>query len=1123
MGNGMANSPESFFKPLSRRERLAASTAGWIGFVLSLIVYWLTVASSASYWDCPEYILTAVRLEVGHPPGNPFWTLFHRIVTILSGVRHAALAINLMSGLFTAIAVALLARMVCVLSGRALLCRGRKITTFGSVIGGVVGALMFAWCDSVWFSAVEAEVYAMSLFFTALTLWLMIRWSMMADGQSGPKTLLLVAWLTGVSLGVHQLNLLSLPVLALIYMWRRSPGRVSPWRVVAMLLFSLIVVAIILKGMMPGTVWTASCFELIAVNLFRLPFGSGVIIYLVLLAGSAVLTLVLLGHASESYAGGIEMARTFRFLLSLALLVFLLFGGFFFSAKSGAVALVVSAVVVWLLLWSPWRPTLHRVMMAIWAAVLILAGYSSLMLIPIRAAAAPYVDTGFPSDPFSLYSYIEREQYGGAPLIYGHTPYSKPMAMEEWGADSVPQYTRLALKKGHPVWRRAMQGGRLSPRSGFLTAEDSVANVRRLADGGDAYVLSDYRYTRVTTPELDMWFPRITSSSPSDIDAYRSWIGMDTSNMVRVAITDAFDSAGNAVNRLDLKGERTAKWSHRPTYLQNLEYFAGYQVAYMYLRYLLWNFSGRQNDMTSSGEADHGNFLTGISFADDAMLGSQELLPPEATRDNRGHNVYWMIPLLLCLFGAVVITMSGRKGRRVSFGVLMLFLLTGVAIVVYLNQTVGEPRERDYTFLGSYFAFAAWGGFGAAWIVAFCSRRRLTAWIAAIVVMSVPVLMLSRNYDDHDRSRRHAATDFAINTLESLQPDAIIFVDGDNYTFPLWYVQEVLGVRRDVTVVSISYLALPQYVASLKIPGEKSLPVPMTAREEDLLYGRYALTRFPSAAADTIVPEADDFLRLLYSSQSGRSVLPASVVRVGIGPDTVTLNLREVVKESGGSLFGQRQLALLDIVATDSRLASPRPIYWISHLPSRSYGGFRPHTRPGLFARSLLVADTASLPASTMLSNMRWGGFSSDKPAYADPTVQGLVSFQRLALIGEGRRRLDAGKPDDALCLAMAVADSLPGEASPYGYSSVGGKAIWDGVELALLLVDAGKASGDSVAVERGRSILREELKKVEQWRSWRNSLSPRMRDAVSFRTLRFLRLDTDSLARHAGLKPLSL
>lgn len=1098
----------------TRSEWLRYALTAAIAFVASLVVYWLTVAPSASYWDCPEYILTAVRLEVGHPPGNPMWMLFHRVATAVSGPEHAALVVNMMSGLFTALAAGLLALSVAVTAGWWL--RGRiGAHALIASAAGLCGGLMFAWCDSAWFSAVEAEVYAMSVFLTALAIWLMLRWTMLPAGSRADRLLLLNVYLMGLSLGVHQLNLLAFPCMAAIYVWRRRDGSCGR-RLWGILLLSLVAVVCILKGMMPGTVWMACLAELMAVNRLGLHYGSGALAYLVLLFLAAAVAI------SSTQRRGVSSA-----LRASALFPLLVLSGLFFLGRMIWLSLLLSAIA------SIWAGVSHisarRMSMTVWGILLLLTGYSSIALVLIRAQASPPINSGNPSDTFALYSYIEREQYGSKPLLRGRTPFSKPVAREEFGPDSRPDYRHIALKKEGPRYAPAIPGARLNHRSGYVTHADSACNRRILDSAADGYLLSDYSYSQITTPELDMWFPRITSGASDDISAYESWVGMDTSTMVRVAVSEAIDSAGRPVSRLDDFGRRPQRYSWRPSYLQNLQFLLGYQAGYMYFRYLLWNFSGRQNDLTSSGEADHGNFLTGISFADDAMLGQQSLLPREASAANRGHNLYYMLPLLLALAGIVALCIGGRSGRRICFGILLLFVMTGVAIVVYLNQEVGEPRERDYSFLGSFWAFAAWGGFGVAALALLCRRladrflhvqraRKVAVAAATILPVSVPLLMLAENYDDHDRSNRHAATDFACNILNSLAPDAVLFVDGDNYTFPLWYVQEVLGVRRDVRVLSLSYLTLPSYVVSQMQQGEQAPALAMNATPADLLYGRYSLCRIPQTRDSVLSPLAD-VLRATFASDSPVAALAARCARFEAGPDTVTIDFSDIATRAGGSQLGLRNLAVLDIVASN---AGRLPVYWLGHLPDNTYAGLKDLTYPVLFGRRLRHAGDSTDDISSrpdFLRKMQWGGMNFSRPPYADPTVQSMVSFQRIALVRAGRRALEGGDAIGALAFAYAALNQLPDSVAPYGYSSSGGKIAWEGMELGLLLTDAGKAAGDQTAVKAGCDLLESEIRRFHGWHRYYKSLTPAMKNVVSYRTLRFLQVDLDSIATAGGLK----
>lgn len=1097
---GSALMESRFFSPIAADERRWFAWGSILVFTLALITYWLTVAPSVSYWDCPEYVLTAARLEVGHPPGNPTWTLFHRIVTLFSGDSHAALAINLTSGIFTALAAMLLFRTVAFLAYRwlkYLRCKSLPL----ACTGAMCAAMMFAWCDSTWYSAVEAEVYAMSVFLTALTVWLMLRWAQLDAGPSADRMLLLIAYVTGLSLGVHQLNLLVLPALACIYVWRRTPRPPAWRRLFGTVSFSFIAIVCILKGIMPGTVWMAGLFELFFVNTLGAQYSTGALVYIALLASVAVFTLLALWRINSSPVAVI------------AAFPLLLMSGAFMFGRSPVLSVTLSAIVC--ILGVAAKISARTVNLGAWALTLILVGYSSLLLIPIRSAADPPVNEGDPSDVFSLYRYIEREQYGSKPLLRGRTPYSRAMAVEEFSSDSTPTYTRIALKKGRPLYVAARQDAVLWPRSGFVTAQDSTDNAVRMNGDADAYLLADYTYSQITTPELDMWLPRIVGNRKDDIDSYASWVGMDTSTMTRVAVTEAFDSLGNHVNRLDADAQRPKKYSYRPTYLQNLRFFLGYQAGYMYFRYLLWNFSGRQNDITSSGETDHGNFLTGIPLIDDAMVGPLHALPPEAGNANRGHNVYYMLPLLLCVAGMVTLCRGGRAGARICTGITILFIMTGVAIVVYLNQDTGEPRERDYSFLGSFYAFAAWGGFGAIGVGLFvryvirflrcvsAATARRAAVIAATACLAVPVLMFAVNYDDHDRSHRNAATDFTVNILQSMPEGAILFTDGDNYTFPLWYVQEVLGVRRDVTVVNLSYLALPSYVAQLQRGSQDARPVAMTATPSQLLYGRYSLVRTPQASPADTLPLLQ-VLRDTYASSVGAPRMSARCAWLKADSDSVLVDFRDMASAGGGTHLTLRQLAMLDIVATNTVSASPRPVYWLAHLPDNAYSGMRRLTEPRLFGRRLAGIDEIPAVAWT-LDSMRWGGFELADPPYADPTVQSQASFQRVALVREGERLLKEGDPYGALRYALAVEKYLSGSASNFGYASYGGKIAWDGEELARLLINAGTAAGDSAAVARGRLLLRGEKSAVSAWRRYYNSLPPRLQPVVSFKTMRIL------------------
>lgn len=635
-------------------------------FLGALILYVICLDRGASLWDCPEYILTAWRLEIGHPPGNPTWQLIANVVSHLGGsAAHAAIAINAMSAVAMALASTFLSGVIFyLLRGSLLRGNSRRLTAWAN-LAGACGALCYAWCDSAIFSAVEAEVYALSALFTVLMLWLALRWAIVRRrGEVGRarRILILTAYAAGLGVGVHELNFLILPAMALVYLYGAR------------------------------TRWSAASV-----------------------------------------------------------------------------------------------PTV------LWSLLLFIVGTTTYLIIPIRAAANPPVNQGDPSTWKNFKSYYAREQYGSTPLLYGRTPYSKPLRLETVDSAGKRSYNRYYLHE-NPSGRK------------------------------------EYAYPS----ELDMWLPRMTSHEPADIEFYEAWAGMTPDEMVSVEVKTAADSMGRQLATVNPDtGQRETETLLRPTYLQQLRYFLGYQVGYMYFRYLLWNFSGRQNNVHSTGAPETGNFITGFTAIDDAMLGSQARLKPSLREGNKGHNRYFMIPFLLGLLGIVALCLNGRRGRRVCAITAVFFLFTGLLIVVYLNQSPGEPRERDYSFLGSYMAFAIWIGAGMAAVARGLMNvrvrrpvlKKICRVIAAAICVCVPLQMLGQTYDDHNRSRQSGAEAIAMKLLLPAPPDAILLASTDNTIFPLWYAQEVLGVRRDVTIVATPYLATEWYRNQLLRPGEGAGPV----------------------------------------------------------------------------------------------------------------------------------------------------------------------------------------------------------------------------------------------------------------------------------------------------------
>lgn len=1006
-------------------------------FMLLLATYWLTTPDSVSYWDCPEYVSAAYLLEIGHPPGNPVWMLVEHIVTLLSGPEHAAYAVNLSSGLFTALAGMLLASVLYKVT--LWLLRRRKESgvcpVWGAAGTAAVGALCFGWCDSSWYSAVEAEVYAMSIFFTALTVWLMVKWMFTADNLAANRLLVLLAYVFGLSIGVHQLNLLAIPALSLI--WGMKRGIRSFTKLLLIVVLGALCVGVILIVIMPKSISAAAWLELLFVNRLGMPMLSGVVAFVLLLG-------------------------------------ILIVAGMAVTLKTG----------------------LRRFNLAFWMASLFLIGYGAYALVPIRGGIPSPANSAMPGEHFSFARYQAREQYGAAPLFYGYTPYSKPLFQEEWKPGATrPEYVKYAIEKKHKLLMPYEPGARMNTTRGRLLPEDSAANARLIASGKPGYIVKGYSLKNIYTPELNSFLPRITSRNPVDIASFADWVGMDTSNMRRVEVSEALDTLGNPVPMMDAAGNRVHKTSYKPTAAQHLRMLGTYQIGYMYFRYLMWNFAGRQNDIPSQGEVQHGNFIFGIDSIDNVMLGAEDYLPAEAGSANPGRNRYFGIPLLLGILGLIWLLRSGHRGRQVAAVSSLLFVMTGIAIVIYLNQSPGEPRERDYSFLGSFWAYSIWIGYGALWV----ARMFRTPWAFALTLM-VPAWMCTENWDDHDRSGRRAAATIARITLESLDRDAVIFVDGDNFTFPLWYAQEVEGIRTDVRVVNLSYLGLPGYAANMMRQWRESKPVNTTLKRGDIIYDAFTQARIRDNG-DTLAAN-EQLQRLKDSGESGSiPEFPARYASIripGMDRDTV-FDMRKLSETGGGRNVRFAQLIMFDMLAN----AGDRPIYWFAaarkaarlHLdsamltPSLTGDRFGKMTESAGHAELMRGVDVTEAPNAT------------DRNVYMDATPARMVGQLRAALIKAARTMLSEGRYKDAY-MALYKADVLMGT-HPLSYPFVADADVVRDTryELGRLQLELARHLGDPQSTElraRGLYNLRRAERRKAAWRHYRKHLPERLRGAMA-------------------------
>ncbi|WP_373801898.1 protein O-mannosyl-transferase family, partial [Bacteroides heparinolyticus] len=723
--------------------------------------------------------------EVGHPPGAPFFMLVANLFSQFAGdASTVARMVNYMSALMSAACILFLFWSIThlvrklVVTDENNITRGQLVTIMGS---GLVGALAYTFSDTFWFSAVEGEVYAFSSLFTAVVFWLILKWEDVADEPHSDRWLILIAYLTGLSIGVHLLNLLCLPAIVLVYYYKKTPGADAKGSLLA-LAASMVLVAAVLYGIVPGIVKVGGWFELLFVNTLGMPFNSGVIVYIVLLAA------VLIWGIYESYTEADKTRMALSFVLTIGML-----GIPFYGHGSSAVIIGVLVIAALWLYLNPktqarvkekFRVSARTLNTSLLCTMLIVIGYSSYALIVIRSTANTPMDQNSPEDIFTLGEYLGREQYGTRPLFYGPA-FSSQVALD--------------VKNGYCEPRVETQGTK------FIRKEKATP------DEKDSYIeipgRIEYEYAQ------NMLFPRMYSSLHAK--QYRAWQDIKGYDV-------PYDKCGNMV------------MVNMPTQWENIKFFFSYQLNWMYWRYFMWNFAGRQNDLQGSGEIEHGNWITGISFIDNLLLGDQTLLPQEL-QQNKGRNVFFCLPLLLGIIGLLWQAYRGEKGIRQFWVVFFLFFMTGIAIVLYLNQTPSQPRERDYAYAGSFYAFAIWIGMGVAGLVHllrhYTKMGELPAGaLVSAVCLLVPIQMASQTWDDHDRSDRYMARDFGQNYLMSLQESGnpVIYTNGDNDTFPLWYNQETEGFRTDARTCNLSYLQTDWYIDQMKRPAYDSPSLPIT-------------------------------------------------------------------------------------------------------------------------------------------------------------------------------------------------------------------------------------------------------------------------------------------------------
>ncbi|MDE6317753.1 MAG: DUF2723 domain-containing protein [Muribaculaceae bacterium] len=1147
------NSPAAgvtFERPLYgyKKYNIINNAAGWICFLIAAVTYMLTLEPTASFWDCPEFISQGAKLEVGHPPGNPIFILAARFFINFAGgdVSSYAIAVNAMSGLLSAATILLLFWTITHLVRRLMVGRSHEALTLSQLLvvmgSGVCGALVYTWSDTFWFSAVEGEVYAFSSFCTALVFWLILKWDNRADESHADRYLILVTFVIGVSIGVHLLNLLTIPALGLIIYYRKAGSmgdnptllKVAGWLMWAVgaviavvtltllvngyfapallalcvcsmcwfyrksvmfkysiltLVLSFVVVALILYGLVPGFIEIAQYFEIFCVNTLGMSYNIGVLLYAVILLG------VLIWCISSLYRQKSRRQIQWSFVLSVVL------SGIPFIGSSVLIPVVLTAALIAYIFLAK-RLSVRFLTLTALSIFVIFIGYTSYTLLLIRASAQPPMNQNAPDNVFTLSSYLNREQYGDTPLFYGPA------------FSSSPEYTIIYDENGTPMQELRSTNG---------NAQYAKA-VKANPDDPDRYVETEPRLKPRYTP--NMIFPRLYSQQPGHPKGYLSWIGETMESLPSEKVTVYYDEEGEpfTIPGTDLREDVVV-----PTFEHNLRYFFDYQLNYMYWRYFLWNFAGRQNDLQGQGEVNRGNWISGIPFIDNLRLGDQSLLPPDQGSANKGHNVFYMLPLLMGLLGIAAQLVRGKEGICQFWVVFIFFFMTGIAIVLYLNQPPMQVRERDYAYAGSFYAFSIWVGMGAYGLWLLVRRlfgkkqhgktaRLAGAAAACVMAVLVPLQMVSQTWDDHDRSGRYTTRDFGMNYLSSLDENAIIFTNGDNDTFPLWYAQEVEGYRTDVRVVNLSYLTTDWYANHQKLPSYEAAAIDFQAQPADYAYDRLQSV-YVHDAADGQYLDVFSALNDVYLNPQAEfnGVRALGYPRMYIPVDVDAAVKAGVISEEEAALaddfipvdWSDKRMASLgdllslDMIAHGSADGWKRPAYFAMTVPDDYYLNISPNLRStglayqvtpirgGDYERKQSYAVATDKMYDNVMNKFRWGGLDSGKDLYLDETVRRMVTTHRSALIDLADALYTEGlyaeyaSPDSTLTEAELTAyytdryhkavdvldlmqEKLPAAVSPY--------SVQVGQQIGQLYILLGEGLADETLVDKGLGVLLSEI-----------------------------------------------
>ena len=1048
--------------------KLVDNIMGWLAFLIAAFVYCSTIEPTASFWDCPEFITTGYKLEIGHPPGAPFFMLTANLFShFASDPTQVARMVNTMSALLSATCILFLFWTITHLTRKLILKDWSSLTTSKLIAieaSGLVGALIYTFSDTFWFSAVEGEVYAYSSAFTAVVFWLILKWEDHADEPHSDRWLILIMYMTGLSIGVHLLNLLCVSAIVLVFYYRKFPNANLKGSLVA-LVISFVLIAAILYGVVPGIITVGGWFELFFVNTLGCPFNTGVIIYVILLVSTVIWAIY------ESYVNKSFKRSNISFVLSVAMLGVPFYGYGWSAFFIGVVVLAVLWFVVnrQVIIDKTKKPFVSaRIKNTVLLCMLMLMiGYSSYAVIIIRSSANPPMDQNSPEDIFTLGNYLSRDQYGDNPLVYGQA-YTSQVQLDIEDGMCKPH-----MVEGAPIYQRKEKAS---------------------ADEKDSYFIvsrkRDYKYAQ------NMLFPRMWSSSHAE--AYESWMGGVDGKQV------PYDRCGELIS------------VKVPTMMENLRFFLSYQCNFMYWRYFMWNFAGRQNDIQGNGELEHGNWISGISFLDNMRLGDQSKLPDDL-KNNKGHNVFYCLPLLLGLIGLFWQAYRGQRGIRQFWVVFFLFFMTGLAIVLYLNQTPMQPRERDYAYAGSFYAFAIWCGIGVAALIDLLKKYlklngTAVAAVVSILCLLVPIQMASQTWDDHDRSGRYVCRDFGQNYLMSMQDkgNPIIFTNGDNDTFPLWYNQEVEGVRTDARVCNLSYLATDWYIDQMCRDAYDSPAVPITWPRLDYCSGTNEYVE--------VRPEAKNQILELYKTNPNEAKVafgdnPFELKNIMkhwvrskdedfhfIPTDTLYVTIdKEAVKKSGMmmaadsipdrmviSLKGKNALYKNDLMMLEmlAQCNWTRPIYVATTVGAENYMNLGDNfVQEGLANRitpfTTNVAGAKNFDTERVYTNMmtrfKYGGLEK-KGIYLDETVMRMCYTHRRLFAQLALHLIAEGKLDKAKKTLAYAEKVIPSYNVPMNYLSGG--------------LDIAKAYAHLGNKAKATETLKAIFDNSHQYMRWYNSLT---------------------------------